>query len=217
MSGQYTQTCQYIPGVWSIYCPGLHNSAFPTGTQTLTYSAASGFVPFIPTSFIVGNPESAKTQLQTITVTSTTQQPRSTRTVIVPLTTRTTTKINIAFTLVNVHNTTTIGECNTSSLMSTGTVQTTEEIPPTPSALASRRSSLAARYGKPDQVSQRSNFADQSVCNGCCWGWGGPDSTLAQLPPEKASVTSTVWVIVPKVSRPVLTPTASQLHHAHGA
>lgn len=48
-----------------MYCPGLKNSAIPTGTHTITYSAPDGYTPFPVTSFVVGAQAT-----NTITVTS---------------------------------------------------------------------------------------------------------------------------------------------------
>ena len=65
-SGSITQTCNWAGGVQSLYCPGLKNSAIPSGTHTITYSAPAGHTPFLVTSFVVDQSQA----INTITITN---------------------------------------------------------------------------------------------------------------------------------------------------
>lgn len=126
VSSTFTQTCQFAGGVNSLYCPELHDSAFPTGTHTLSYNAAPGFVPFIPTTFIIANGVQQATTYVTVVSTSTAPAVAAgTVTVVVPSLTTTSTQ-NVAVTQTStVQQTTVITSCYT-----TPTPQTTTTCSP---------------------------------------------------------------------------------------
>jgi hypothetical protein len=60
-SGSVTQTCSWAGDVQSLYCKGFKNNKIPTGTHTLTYSAADGFTPFPVTNFVVAQTQATTT------------------------------------------------------------------------------------------------------------------------------------------------------------